>query len=54
MRISDFDYKLPQELIAQQPAVPRDASRMLILDRAQGTRRDSYFADFFTEGGAEG
>src|SRR6202048_1381267 len=34
MRVSDFDYALPQELIAQQPADPRDAARLLLLDRA--------------------
>src|SRR3984893_4947097 len=34
MRVSDFDYALPQELIAQQPAEPRDAARLLLLDRA--------------------
>ncbi len=45
MLISDFDYELPQELIAQEPVVPRDASRMLILDRARGTWRDSHFAE---------
>ena len=45
MHISDLDYELPQELIAQQPLEQRDASRMLILDRAQGTWRDSHFAE---------
>jgi S-adenosylmethionine:tRNA ribosyltransferase-isomerase len=43
MRISDFDYKLPEELIAQQPLTERDASRMLVLDRATQTWRDSEF-----------
>ncbi len=33
MRVSDFDYTLPQELIAQQPVEPRDAARLLLLDR---------------------
>ena len=33
MHISDFDYELPEELIAQQPLAERDASRMLIVDR---------------------
>jgi S-adenosylmethionine:tRNA ribosyltransferase-isomerase len=36
MRTSDFDYNLPQELIAQTPIEPRDASRLLVLDRATG------------------
>ena len=46
MRLSDFDYDLPEELIAQQPLEQRDASRMLILDRATQTREDSQFAMF--------
>ena len=36
MRTSHFDYPLPQELIAQTPAEPRDSSRLLVLDRATG------------------
>ncbi|MDD5449176.1 MAG: tRNA preQ1(34) S-adenosylmethionine ribosyltransferase-isomerase QueA [Candidatus Omnitrophica bacterium] len=33
MRLSDFDYELPQELIAQRPLVERDGSRMMVLER---------------------
>ena len=33
MKTSDFDYYLPQELIAQTPATPRDSSRLLVYDR---------------------
>ncbi len=33
MKTSDFDYDLPQELIAQTPVVPRDSSRLLVIDR---------------------
>ncbi|MER3419344.1 MAG: tRNA preQ1(34) S-adenosylmethionine ribosyltransferase-isomerase QueA, partial [Chloroflexota bacterium] len=36
MRTSDFDYELPQELIAQHPIEPRDAARLLVLHRADG------------------
>lgn len=34
--LASFDFVLPSELIAQQPAVPRDASRLLVLDRHTG------------------
>jgi S-adenosylmethionine:tRNA ribosyltransferase-isomerase len=43
MLLSEFDYELPEELIAQQPLEQRDASRMLILDRATQTYEDSKF-----------
>jgi S-adenosylmethionine:tRNA ribosyltransferase-isomerase len=46
MQLSDFDYELPEELIAQQPLPDRDASRMLVLDRAMGSWRDSSFREF--------
>jgi S-adenosylmethionine:tRNA ribosyltransferase-isomerase len=44
MHISDFDYELPEELIAQQPLARRDASRMLVLDRSQRNCLDTSFA----------
>lgn len=37
MLVSDFDYNLPPELIAQEPLADRAASRMLVVDRAAGT-----------------
>jgi S-adenosylmethionine:tRNA ribosyltransferase-isomerase len=40
-----FDYNLPEELIAQYPAVKRDASRMLVLDRKTGECEIHAFAD---------
>jgi len=33
MQLSDFDYILPEELIAQTPIEPRDNSRILIMDK---------------------
>ncbi|NQS99787.1 MAG: S-adenosylmethionine:tRNA ribosyltransferase-isomerase, partial [Candidatus Omnitrophica bacterium] len=33
MRLSDFDYHLPKELIAQYPSAKRDQSRLLVLER---------------------
>src|SRR5438034_11685078 len=45
MRTSDFDYVLPPELIAREPARPRDSSRMMVLDRRTGGWTDSYFRD---------
>ena len=43
MRVDDFDYCLPEELIAQEPIERRDASRLLVLDRASGAIRHSRF-----------
>ena len=43
MQISDFDYELPEELIAQHPLPERDASRMLIANRSSQSWRDSHF-----------
>jgi len=45
MRKTDFWYDLPSELIAQQPADRRSASRLLVLDSATGDTRDCQFTD---------
>lgn len=53
MKTSDFDYYLPQELIAQTPIEPRDASRLLVYDRATGAVFHKHFydiKDFLKEG----
>jgi S-adenosylmethionine:tRNA ribosyltransferase-isomerase len=43
--VTDFDFHLPEELIAQQPPAERGASRMLAMDRATGSLRDSMFSE---------
>lgn len=45
LRVADFDFELPPELIAQQPPDVRGSGRMLVLDRASGVARDGVFAD---------
>ncbi len=45
MQTSDFDYHLPPEYIAQHPAEPRDASRLLVLRRADGSIEHRRFRD---------
>ena len=45
MRVAEFDYALPPELIAQRPAPERTASRLLHLDAASGRLEDLAFAD---------
>ena len=45
MKTSDFDYNLPQDLIAQSPAEPRDHSRLLVLDRNTGQIEHRRFYD---------
>jgi S-adenosylmethionine:tRNA ribosyltransferase-isomerase len=45
MGLELFDYALPPELIAQEPAEPRDASRLLVVDRARASWEDRGFGD---------
>ena len=45
LRVADFDFDLPPELIAQQPPAERGQSRMLVMNRATGALRDSSFAE---------
>jgi S-adenosylmethionine:tRNA ribosyltransferase-isomerase len=46
VRVSDFDYYLPAELIARQPLADRSASRLLHINRARGLLADKSFRDF--------
>ena len=45
MRLRDFHYDLPRDLIAQRPLAERSASRLLCLDRESGTLADRWFRD---------
>ena len=45
MKTSDFDYNLPQELIAQTPVYPRDSSRLLVYNRKTDTVEHKHFYD---------
>lgn len=46
MQTSDYDYELPEELIAQHPPERRGESRMMVVDRTAGTISHRAFADF--------
>jgi S-adenosylmethionine:tRNA ribosyltransferase-isomerase len=55
LRTSDFDYPLPEDLVASHPADRRDGSRLLVLDRETGALRDRTFPDlleYLAEGDA--
>jgi len=45
MRVSDFDFELPADRVAQEPAERRDASRLMVLDRVSGAITHRVFAD---------
>jgi len=53
MRVDEFDYILPEELIAQVPVEPRDSSRLMVVDRKKGTFQHRQFRqliDFLNPG----
>ena len=53
MRTDDFDYALPEELIAQAPAEPRDSCRLMVVHRATGEIEDRVFSEigrYFSRG----
>lgn len=45
MEVTDFDYDLPEELIAQTPVEPRDSSRLLVMDKKTGELEHRHFYD---------
>src|ERR1044071_2533782 len=45
MNVADFDFELPEELIAQDPPAERGGSRLLALNRGTGDIEDAMFAD---------
>src|SRR3990172_8662587 len=45
MKLSDFDYELPEHFIAQLPAEPRDSSRLMVLHRQSATIEHRQFRD---------
>lgn len=44
-KLETYQYELPEQLIAQYPAEPRDSSRLLVLDRSNGSKTDRVFRD---------
>jgi len=48
MKSADFDYQLPEQLIAQKPLKQRHSSRLLLLDPQQQALSDDAFANFET------
>lgn len=53
MKVADFDYHLPEELIAQEPVYPRDTSRLMVIDRKKQSIEHHIFRDIvnFLESG---
>lgn len=47
MKTEDYDYDLPEELIAQEPAAERDGCRLLVMDRETGALEDRIFRDIY-------
>ena len=45
MRVTDFDYDLPEQLIAQTPLDERSSSRLLVLDKKTGEIEHKHFYD---------
>ncbi|MFH1547932.1 MAG: S-adenosylmethionine:tRNA ribosyltransferase-isomerase, partial [Candidatus Omnitrophota bacterium] len=45
MKLSDFNYELPKEFIAQEPVTPRDSSKLMVVDRKNKTIQHKVFSD---------
>lgn len=45
MKLEDFDFDLPEELIAQHPVEPRDSSRLMVVDRSTGDIKHQVFRE---------
>ena len=45
MKLSDFNYRLPRELIADRSSTPRDACRLMVVDRKKNTIEHRTFKD---------
>ncbi|EAC7756793.1 tRNA preQ1(34) S-adenosylmethionine ribosyltransferase-isomerase QueA [Listeria monocytogenes] len=55
MKVEDFDFDLPEELIAQTPLLDRTSSRLMVLDKESGDIKDQHFTDitsYLNEGDA--
>ncbi|WP_271002726.1 tRNA preQ1(34) S-adenosylmethionine ribosyltransferase-isomerase QueA [Listeria seeligeri] len=48
MKVEDFDFDLPEELIAQTPLLDRTSSRLMVLDKATGEIKDQHFTDIIS------
>ncbi len=49
MKLEEFNYDLPKELIAQEPAEPRDSCRLMMLDKNTGEWEHHGFRDILNE-----
>lgn len=55
MKVEDFDFDLPEKLIAQTPLIDRTSSRLMVLDKTSGEIKDQHFTDilgYLNEGDA--
>lgn len=48
MKVEDFDFDLPEELIAQTPLLDRTSSRLMVLDKGTGEIKDQHFTDILS------